>query len=97
MRKTIVYTLCAAMLCAILCGCGNQSQGRDDPAVGTPVIPNATPMVSPMLTPDPQDGYVDDQDGIMEEDETQDDQATNGTANNGKAVVSPSPKVISMP
>ena len=97
MRKTIVYALCAAMLCVSLCGCGNQSQGRDDMAIGTPVVPEMTPMVSPMLTPDPRDGYVEDKDGIIEENETGHDRPTSGEAKNGKTTVSPSPEVTSKP
>ena len=96
MRKTIVYTLCTAMLCAVLCGCGNQNQRRDDMVIGTPVVPEMTPMVSPMVTPDPRDGYVDDEDGIIEEKETGNDK-TAGDAQKGKTQVSPSPEVSARP
>ena len=97
MKKTIVYTLCAAMLCAFLCGCGDRNQGRDDLVVGTPVVPEMTPMVSPALTPDPRDGYVEDKDGFLEEEENGRKSAANGGANNGKPSVSPSPEVSSKP
>ena len=97
MRKTIVYTLCTAMLCAFLCGCGNQDPGSNDPVIGTPAVPEITPMVSPMPTPDPKDGYVDDRDGIMEDEKTERDSTTNGEMKNGKPSVSPSPEVTSRP
>ena len=97
MRKTIVYALCTAALCASLCGCGNQSQGQDDMVIGTPVVPQMTPMVSPMITPDPKDGYVEDRDGIMEENETGKDNTTAGEAGKDKTAVSPSPAVTSKP
>ena len=97
MKRNIVYTLCAAMLCAALCGCGNQNQGRDDLVIETPVVPEMTPMISPVPTPDPKDGYVDDTDGIMEEDETERDSTENGKTKNGKPSVSPSPEVTSKP
>ena len=97
MKKTIVYTLCAAMLCAFLCGCGNQNQGRNDPVIGTPVIPEMTPMISPVPTPDPKNGYVDDRDGILEEEETPRDSTENGGTKSGKPSVSPSPEASSKP
>ncbi len=95
MRKTIVFTLCTAMLCAVLCGCGNQRQ--DDMAVSTPAVPESTPMVSPMVTPDPRDGIVDDRDGVIEEDETQENPMGSGSVDKGKTTVSPSPNVTSRP
>ena len=97
MRKSIVYTLCAAMLCAFLCGCGSSTQGRDDLVVETPIIPEMTPMVSPVPTPDPKDGYVNDGDGILEEEADEGDNTTSEDMKNGKPAVSPSPKVTSKP
>lgn len=98
MRKTIVFTLCAAMLCVCLCGCGNQDQGQHDVVIGTPVVPEMTPMVNPMITPDPEDGVVDDTDGIIEDkDETREDHSASGDAKKGKPAVSPSPEVTRKP
>ena len=97
MKRTMVYTLCAAMLCALLCGCGYQNQGQDDMVIATPVVPETTPMVSPVVTPDPKDGYVEDKDGILEEDETDRDRTSNGSIKNGKTPVSPSPEATSKP
>ena len=97
MKRTILYTLCTAMLCVALCGCADQSQGSDDMVVGTPVVPEMTPMVSPMPTPDPKDGYVEDKDGIIEENETGRDEGKSGKTNSGKSVVNPSPEVTSKP
>ena len=97
MRRFISFALCAAMLCAFLCGCGNQSQERDDMVIGTPAVPEMTPVVTPMPTPDPKNGYVDDKDGIIDEHETEKDPASNGEKNGGKATVSPSPTVTSKP
>ena len=104
MRKTIVYMLCAAMLCVCLCGCGNQDQGQsqgqgqNDMAIGTPVVPDMTPMVSPIVTPDLEDGHVDDTDGIIEDkDETKQDHAASGDEKKGTTTVSPSPEVTREP
>ena len=97
MRKTVIHALCAAMLCVFLCGCGKQSQGSDDMVIGTPAVPEMTPVVTPMPTPDPKDGYVDDKDGIIEEHETEKTPAPSGEKNGGKATVSPSPSVTSKP
>ncbi len=100
MKKTIVFTLCAAVLCACLCGCGNQNQGRDDLTVETPIVPEMTPMVSPMVTPvaspDPDDGIVNDEDGIIE-DENNAGERAKGSKSNGKTAVSPSPKASAEP
>ena len=97
MRKKLFCALCAAMLCAVLCGCGNQNQRHDDMVIGTPVVPETSPVVSSMPTLDPQDGYVDDKDGIIEEAETGRDEKTGGKTNDGKNTVSPSPEVTSKP
>ena len=97
MKRRIVYSLCAAMLCAVLCGCGNQGRGQDDMVVGTPIVPETTPLVTPMITPDPEDGYVEDEDGFIEEKETERDKTASGNMQNGKSTVSPSPEATSRP
>lgn len=98
MRKTIVLMLCAAMLCVCLCGCGNRDQGNNDMVIGTPVVPEMTPMVSPIITPDVEDGYVDDRDGIIEDkDESKQDHMTGGESRKDKTTVSPSPEVTREP
>ena len=98
MRKTIVLMLCAAMLCVCLCGCGSRDQGNNDLVIGTPVVPEMTPMVSPIITPDMDDGYVDDTDGLIEEkNEDKKDRLTGGDTKNDKTVVSPSPEVTREP
>lgn len=98
MRKTIVLMLCAVMLCVCLCGCGSRDQGNNDLVIGTPVVPEMTPMVSPIITPDMDDGYVDDTDGLIEEkNEDKKDHLTGGDTKNDKTVVSPSPEVTREP
>lgn len=97
MRKTIVYTLCAAMLGALLCGCGYRSQGQDDMAVGTPAVPEMTPMISPVPTPDPEDGVVGDRDGIIEEGDAVRGGTASGDGKTARPAVSPSPAVTGKP
>ena len=97
MKKTIVYLLCAAMLCAVLCGCGNQRQERDDMVVETPMVPETTPMVTQMPTPDPEDGFVKGEDGMIEDKDTGRDRSDKDEKEGGKTSVSPSPEVTSKP
>lgn len=64
MKRTIVIVCALAMLCAVLCGCGSY---RDERPVQTPVATmDLIPEVSPVLTPDMDDGIVKDEDGIIE-------------------------------
>ena len=98
MQKPIAYTLIAALLCLALCGCGNQNPGQEDPmVVGTPVVPEMSPIISPMITPSLDDGIVKDDDGVIEERDTgtgqnrKDDKATD------KTFISPSPKATKEP
>ena len=98
MKKHIAYTLIAALLCLALCGCGNQNPGQEDPmVVGTPVVPEMSPIISPMITPSLDDGIVKDDDGVIEELDTgtgqnrKDDKATD------KTFISPSPKATKEP
>ncbi len=66
MKRSILCICAFALLCTLLCGCGS---GRDrdmvqqSPSVTIELIPEPSPMVSM----DPADGYVKDQDGVIDE------------------------------
>ena len=64
MKKSISGILIAAMLSLMLCGCGSYrndgNMERQDE-----IMPDVTPMV----TPDVSDGFVDDRDGRIEDQE----------------------------
>ena len=97
MKKTIACVLIAAMLCLALCGCANRNSGYDNSVVGTPLIPEVSPAVSPMVTPDLDNGTVEDEDGMIEEKETDRNQKSDSDKTTTKPAVSPSPKVTSEP
>ena len=64
MKKEIVYILSLAALIFSLCACGaanNPSATNAPPATGTPTA---------MPTPDMNDGIVNDEDGIITDDDT---------------------------
>lgn len=68
MKRSILFVCVFALLCAVLCGCGDY---RGDDA--TTVTPMPTPVVtvepvpeaSPMITLNPNDGAVKDTDGVI--------------------------------
>lgn len=97
MKKSFAYVMIAAMLCLALCGCGNQNSGRDDMAVGTPAVPEMTPLITPMPTPDVEDGIVEDRDGMIEDKDTGHENKTGKDKSSDRTAVSPSPKVTSEP
>lgn len=72
MKKLIAYAMSAAMLCTLLCGCGSDQYGNGGAFTTTPSVApqqdtTSVPTVSPMLTPDVEDGIVNDRDGIIED------------------------------
>ena len=90
MRNKIICILFAAFLCMILCGCGMDQTGNRPGTNDMDILPDVTPMI----TPETQDGVVNDHDGIIgnnhtggaDHDDNNDGTAngsTNGTANGG--------------
>ena len=67
MKKLTATLLAVVLLCSLLAGCGNRNM--ED---GTVAGPSGSPIISPSMTPDLEDGIVDDRDGLIgdEEDRT---------------------------
>ena len=97
MKRSIAHVFISAMLCLALCGCANRNLGKDDAVVGTPLIPEMSPIISPLITPDPEDGMVKDEDGRIEEDDTGLDKQKDKDRTQNKPAVSPSPEVTAKP
>ena len=86
MRNKIICILFAAFLCMILCGCGINQTGNRPGTNDMDILPDVTPMISP----DTQDGVVNDHDGVIGNSHTDgadhddhNDGGTSGTANGG--------------
>ena len=86
MKTKVLCILFAVLLCVALVGCGSNQMDngghRDDM--------NILPDVSPMISPDPADGVVNDQDGVIGNGQHGAD-SDNNDSETGTAVVSPSP------
>lgn len=108
--KRIGLCLLIAAFCAFtLCGCGAGDERLDEMVVGTPMIPETspltTPVVTPMPTPDAADGIVNDGDGLIEDSDTGRGTTPEATkkpelapgAANGKTSVSPNPQTTAQP
>ena len=66
MKKVMVFVLALSLaLSAMLAGCG-EMRGRDDRTTAPTATPKQT-IVPDTTTPDPQDGIVRDDDGIITE------------------------------
>ena len=67
MKKLTATLLAVVLLCSLLAGCG--SRNMED---GTAAEPSGSPIITPSMTPDLEDGVVDDRDGFIgdEEDRT---------------------------
>lgn len=105
MKRTVSCLLIAACCCLMLCGCGAGDERLDEMVVGTPIIPETSPIVTPMPTPDVEDGVVKDGDGLIEDGDTgrvkapeaskRPDAATENQTDNRTTV--PSPEVSAKP
>ena len=68
MKRHVLYSAMAVVMCMLLCGCGNDRIDNEAPIIETPAVsPVIEPSVSPLATPDVEDGIVDDRDGIIED------------------------------
>lgn len=67
MKRAIIFVCVLTLVCTVLCGCGSfrDRQPMQTPAATADLIPE----VSPMLTPDMNDGVVKDEDGLIEDNE----------------------------
>ena len=80
MKKAMVYTITALLSLSALAGCGRMNGVEPMGPTERPAA-SATPMI---VTPDPENGYVRDEDGIITDDDTGRDGADrNGTARPG--------------
>jgi len=78
MKKKILCVMMALLLCASLCACGDMRQDSATRNDDMDILPD----VSPMISPDRQDGEVTDGDGFI---------------GNGENGTSPSPASVSTP
>jgi hypothetical protein len=90
MKNRIICILFAVLLCAALCACGGGRMDNDNRTDDMDILPEGSPMVSP----DPADGYVNDHDGIIGNGGT--DRGSE-TGDGGMIPVSPSPSAESGP
>ncbi len=69
MKRSILLVCVFALLCAVLCGCGDYR--NDNLPMETPgATMDLMPEVSPMVSMNPEDGYVRDGDGVIEDSDT---------------------------
>ena len=73
MKRSLICVLLVGCFCLGLCGCGAMDR-TDNPVLETPLIPQATaellPVPDVMETPDMEDGFVQDGDGVIEDRDT---------------------------
>ena len=78
MKRTIAILLAAVLLTALLCGCGEMT--TPPPTVSATPIPEVTPIPESMM-PKPEDGVVNDGDGIIEPSDNGTGNVTDNTSN----------------
>lgn len=67
MKKSFAYLAAILLLLLCLSGCGNSNM---DNTIGVSPVPTAMPSASPYVSPDVNDGVVNDRDGIIEDRDT---------------------------
>ena len=108
MKKILPCLLSVCVACALFAGCGMYRDGNNA-VMETPYVSpdmDILPDVSPMISPDLEDGIVEDRDGLIEDTNGVEGNGT-GTANNGTgtagnndtgaAATSPSPAATARP
>lgn len=87
MKKAMIHIALVLALAFSLCGCGNAKDKNDlvDNAVPT-TLPSPTVTVTPMITPDADNGVVTDGDGVIDDNTVKDD-VRNDLANDADAAV----------
>ncbi len=65
MKKLILLALALVLSCLVLCGCGGL-RGETPMQTQMPTM-DLMPEISPVLTPDMDDGLVTDRDGLIED------------------------------
>lgn len=87
MKKTISLVLAVLMIAALCSACGEMR--------GEPAVPHSSmepmPEISPILSPDPEDGYVEDNDGQIEDGRESASPAPTGTPAPSSPASSPKP------
>lgn len=102
MKKVFACVICVVLLCTVLAACGD-NRADNDRILND--MPAATAQVSPDLSPDIEDGIVNDKDGMIDDNDTigngsaagNDSDVGNGTAAGNGSAVSPSPAVSAKP
>ena len=105
MKKSFAYLAAVLLLLLCLSGCGNSNM---DNTIEVSPVPTAMPSASPYVSPDVNDGVVNDRDGIIEDRDTggafddNNDILDDGMTNNGNGshmggTVSPSPSASTNP
>lgn len=88
MKKTIAIILSLALAAAVLSGCGAyRGMGRQETI---PTTPELVPDPLPEMEPDPEDGYVNDRDGWIEDEDTDPDRPMVTPAPNAQSTPMPS-------
>ena len=66
--KRSLCCICAVMLlCVLLCGCGSMRMNGHDVVTESPAMPSdILPEMSPIISPDVDNGTTGDTDGIIE-------------------------------
>lgn len=74
MKKAMIHIALMLALAFSLCGCGNAKDKNDliDNAVPT-ALPSPTVTVTPMVTPDADNGIVTDEDGVIDDNTVKND------------------------
>ena len=76
MKKITVCILILAAVSTLLCACGDMDQnGRNDWIEA----PATSPVISPIITPDMEDGLVEDRDGLIRENDGEEPNTVAGT------------------
>ena len=93
MKKSIAIVCAFALICAVLCGCG-EMRADGKPAYESPApAVTVTPEITPMPTPDVNDGIVKDKDGVIEDRDT----GSAGTGGTAAPTASPKPAATAKP
>ena len=76
MKKITVCVLILAAVSVLLCACGDMDRNGQNDMIE---VPAASPVISPIITPNVEDGVVEDRDGLIRENDGKEPNAVAGT------------------
>lgn len=97
MKRAFTFLLSLCAVCALFSGCGLDRGGNNAVTEAPYVTPDILPDISPLISPDLEDGFIEDEDGLIEDNEEQPTQGGTKREAGDESASTPSPEASARP